>query len=119
MPDATENVVGDEVFPVGTEGIPGATSADVHRGLGRPGAGQAGGKLHRGGAHQPQAGGSRPERHGLAKHGAAQAQGESQGLGGAGPREDPHQRALDKGVRVDEQGRHGDRGQRAAEDPGW
>ena len=104
VPDAVENVVGDEVFPVGTEGMPGVTSADVYRGLGCP---STGGKLHRGGAHQLQAGGSRPERHGLAKHDAAQAQGESQGLGGADLRE---------GVHVDEQGRHGDRGQRAAED---
>lgn len=112
VPRNVENIVGDEIFPTGTEGMPGSTSADVHQGIGHPGQGMTSREIRHDG--QQQGKGPKRERLGLAKHGAAYTAGASQELGGANPRVDPRQRGLDEEVPLDP-GR-GNKGERTAED---
>jgi len=108
-PAAVENTVGDSIFPTGIEGQPGATSSDVHRGMGHPGSGMTSKELHHDGQH-----GRKRERLGLAKHAASHISQASEELGGANPRIDHSQRALD--VEVPYGTSRENKGERLAED---
>ncbi|KAI5852195.1 hypothetical protein BZA05DRAFT_38365 [Tricharina praecox] len=109
QPNAAENTVGDSIFPTGIEGMPGATSGDVHQGLGHPGSGMTSKEVHHDGQHK-----RTRQRLGLAKHATGQVSQASEELGGANPRQDPRQRGL--GHELPMGNNRGNKGERVAED---
>ncbi|KAF8241972.1 hypothetical protein K440DRAFT_607998 [Wilcoxina mikolae CBS 423.85] len=111
-PNNIENIIGDSIYPTGTEGIPGSTSADVHTGYGHPGQGMTSREIRHDG--QQQGKGGKKQRLGLAKHAAEYTAGKSQELGGADPRGDDRQRAL--GKEVPRGANRGNKGEKTAED---
>jgi len=102
--EARARGAGEEVLPTGTEGMPGATSADVHTGLGHPGQGMTSTELRHDGQQ-----GRKKAGDGLAKFGAA---GEQRG---ADARLDEGQRDLENEATGRTKGR-GNKGELAAED---
>jgi hypothetical protein len=91
--------------------MPGATSADVHTGLGHPGSGMTSREIRHGGQH-----GRKSERVGVAKYGTAGVAQGSQELGGANPSNDARQRGLQNDMPREAMGTRGDKDSSLAED---
>ncbi|KAI5818993.1 hypothetical protein BZA77DRAFT_385527 [Pyronema omphalodes] len=94
-PNNIENDIGSSIYPVGIEGMPGATSQSVHMGGGHPGSGMTSRELHHDG--QQQGKGGKRQREGLVKFGRTdKSRVPACDLGAADPKYDPKQRALDR-----------------------
>jgi len=109
-PQNTYNALAGESHPLADPlDFPGgATSRDVHRGMGHPGQGMTSKEIH----HDGQQGRKR-EKQGLAQYGAHDLNRGGADLGRADPRTHERQRALGEDVKG---GERGNKGERTAED---